>query len=77
MSIKEMVANGKMVQFIRFQKGELWYKTEDGFEFPVPVADTGDGAFLPVDRAFPFMRWIRIQLENIAKAKVGDGIEQL
>jgi len=35
--------------------------------FPVPVEDTGDGTFLKQDKAMIFMRYIRMQLEVIAK----------
>lgn len=59
--IKDMVKDGKRVRFERYSKGELWYVTEDGFEFPVPVSDTGDGSFLAEDKAMLFMRWIRKQ----------------
>ena len=34
-----MVASGKMVNMVRYQDGELWYATEDGFEFPIPSED--------------------------------------
>lgn len=70
MSIKEMVGKGKVVEFVYFRKNELWYKTEDGFMFPVPISDTGDGTFLPKDKAMMFMRYIRKQLEFIEKEKI-------
>ncbi|MFY0656201.1 MAG: hypothetical protein JXR12_05525 [Neptunomonas phycophila] len=50
---------------MRYRKGELYYSTDCGFEFPVPVSDTGDGIFLAEDKALTYMRWIRKQLENI------------
>jgi len=58
-SIKEMVANGRKVRFTHYKNGELWYATECGFAFPVPIADTGDGSFLAEDKALLFMRYIR------------------
>ena len=58
-----MVRNGKKVTFIRFRKNELIYKTECGFEFPVPVDDTGGGVFLAEDKAMMFMRYIRKQIK--------------
>lgn len=70
-SIKEMVSGGKKVHFVRYQKKELWYSTEDGFEFPVPIEDCGDGAFNSEDKALIFMRWIRVHLENIEAGKLG------
>ncbi len=70
MNIKEMVSNNKQVKFLRYQKKELWYVTECGFEFPVPIEDTGDGAFANQDKAMLFMRWIRKHVESIQNAKL-------
>lgn len=61
-TLKELVSDGKHVHFQFYRKGELYYKTDDGFEFSVPVADAGDGVFLASDRAMFFMRYIRKQL---------------
>lgn len=69
MNIKNMVSNGKRVYFVRYQKNELWYVTECGFEFPVPISDTGDACFEKEDKALLFMRWIRKQIENINEGK--------
>jgi hypothetical protein len=57
--IKDMVKDGKKVQFVKYANGELWYKTETGLEFPVPISDTGNATFLAEDKALYFMRWIR------------------
>jgi hypothetical protein len=35
MTLKELV-KGKRVRFKFYRDGELWYETDDGFEFPVP-----------------------------------------
>jgi hypothetical protein len=67
-SIKERVA-GKVVKFSHYQHGELWYVCEDGFTFPVPLTDTGDGAFKAEDKAMYFMRWIRKHMDMIELAK--------
>ena len=61
-NIKDMVKDGKLVNFVMYKKGNLVYKTECGFEFIVPISDTGDGIFLPQDKAIIFMRYIRQQL---------------
>jgi hypothetical protein len=68
-TLKSLVADGKRVHFQFFRKGELWYKTDDGFEFAVPASDTGDGVFLASDRAMLFMRYIRKQLEANAEGR--------
>lgn len=65
-NIKDMVKDGKQVNFVRFRKGELIYATECGFEFPVPVNDTGDGVFKATDKAMMFMRYIRKHINNIS-----------
>jgi hypothetical protein len=72
MSIKDMVANGRQVQFVRYKEGELWYVTECGFEFPVPVSDTGEATFLAQDKAMLFMRYIRKHLEMLEKARAAE-----
>ena len=59
----------KKVFFVCYKHGELWYKTEDGFDFPVPINDTGDGVFNTEDRAIIFMRYIRKHLEMLQEAK--------
>lgn len=61
--IKDMVENGQQVTFVHYRKGELWYTTENGFMFPVPIEDTGDGTFLAKDKAMLFMRYIRKQID--------------
>jgi len=58
MSIKDMVKN-KKVQFLFYKTGELWYTTECGFKFPVPIDDVGTAAMNAEDKALLFMRWIR------------------
>jgi len=46
MTLKETVKN-KKVRFKLYRDGELWYETEDGFEFPVPITDTGTASSTP------------------------------
>ena len=59
------------VTFSHYQDQTLWYKTFDGWIFPVPISDTdtGDGGsarFEASDKGIFFMRWIRkhMELEN-------------
>lgn len=58
-NIKDCVKDGKRVKFEYFKGAELWYKTECGFLFPVPIGDVGDATFLKEDKAMLFMRYIR------------------
>lgn len=63
-SIKDMVKN-KTVSFICYRDKELWYTTECGFQFPVPIEDTGTGVFKAQDKALMYMRWIRKYQDKI------------
>ncbi|CAN5283758.1 hypothetical protein BH11PSE11_BH11PSE11_07700 [soil metagenome] len=68
MNIKEMVKDGKNVTLLYYKDAELWYRTECGFEFPVPISDTSNAKFLPKDRAMFFMRYIRKHIEMLSEA---------
>jgi len=67
MKIKDLVSGDKTVKFKFYRKGNLFYETDGGFVFPVPIDDCGDGTFLPEDRAMLFMRYTRKELEAQAK----------
>lgn len=68
-TLKEMVTNNQKVRFRYYRDHELWYATECGFEFPVPVNDTGTGIFNAEDKAIRFMRWIRRHMAVIEEAR--------
>ena len=61
--------NGKTVSFSHFVSNELWYKTECGFEFPVPIEDTDNATFLNMDKALLFMRYIKKHIKFLEQAK--------
>lgn len=61
--ITDLVGGDKRVHFTSFKNEELWYKTDSGFEFSVPLADTAGAEFLSTDKASLFMRWIRKRIE--------------
>lgn len=64
-NLKEMVKDKKKVHFSFYREGNLYYETECGFKFKVPISDTGTGTFLAEERASHFMRWIRPAIEEI------------
>jgi hypothetical protein len=76
-NIKEMVKDGKKARIIYYKLGELWYETECGFKFPVPVhitEEVGDATFKAEDKAILLMRYIRKHialLEEAQKESVG------
>jgi len=61
-TLKEMIVNNQKVRFKFYRDGQLWYETECGFRFPVPISDAGTATFLDEDRAILFMRYIRKQM---------------
>ena len=68
-SIKDMVKDNKKVHFTFYRDRQLFYQTECGFEFPVPIDDIGNATFLAEDKAILFMRYIRKHLDTIEKAR--------
>lgn len=64
MNIKDLIKD-KQVEFQFYRAGNLYYSTTDGFEFPVPIEDTGEATFPRSEKAIFFMRYIRKHLENI------------
>ena len=76
-NIKDIVSGGKKVHFLAYRQKELWYTTECGFDFPVPIDDTGDGVFLNEDRAMLFMRYIRKHIANIELGKQTNEVEHV
>lgn len=74
MYIKEMVVDNKKVKFLSYKQKELWYVTETGFEFPVPIDDVGDGVFMAEDKALLFMRWIKKHVKMLEEAKQETGM---
>ena len=69
-TLKEMIVNDQKVRFAFYRDGDLWYETECGFRFPVPIREAGTATFLAEDRAILFMRYIRRHLAVIDQARV-------
>ena len=53
------------VDFTFYRAGHLYYVTEMGLEFAVPIDDIGDATFMAEDKAILFMRYIRKHLEQL------------
>jgi hypothetical protein len=54
-----------VVNFSHYFDGNLWYTTNTGFAFPVPISDIGTATFKATDKAMLFMRYIRKHMELI------------
>jgi len=72
-TLKEMIVDGQKVRFSFYRDSQLWYQTECGFLFPVPISDAGTATFLSEDRAILFMRYIRKQIAVCDEARGAQG----
>lgn len=63
MSVTDHVKGRSKFQFYR--EGNLYYETDTGLTFPIPIVDTAGATFLAEDKSMFFMRWIRKHLEMI------------
>lgn len=68
-SITEIVKDNKQVYFVKYRQNYLYYKTECGFEFPVPLEDIGDATVNNTEKALLMMRYIRAHHDFISKNK--------
>ena len=72
MNLKDMVKKGQKVRVSFYSRGSLWYVTDSGFEFPVPVGDRGEvgnATFLAEDKAIYCMRQIRKYIQFLDDAR--------
>lgn len=56
--------------FINYHDGALWYKCDDGFEFPVPMEDIGGATFNATEKGILMMRYIRKYMAILEQAKL-------
>lgn len=69
-SLKDLVSTNSTATFVYFKHNLLWYRLDDGFEFPVPPSDiTGESEVNSSERPMAMMKWIRKHLEYINSAK--------
>ena len=53
------------VKFQYYREGNLYYQTETGVLFAVPISDTAEATFLAEDKAILFMRYLRKHFEAL------------
>jgi hypothetical protein len=75
MDLKNMVSDNRIVKFVYYRDGSLWYSTFNGFVFPVPVSDIGTATFHAEDKALLFMRYIRKHIAQIKTELEGSLLE--
>lgn len=54
------------VKFQYYRDGSLWYVTQTGLVFPVPIDDIGNATFNDEEKALLMMRYIRKYVDSLA-----------
>ena len=65
MNIEKVIQNNESVSFMFFLSGKLWYRTESGFKFPVPIKGSGQSVFLNEDRVNRFYPYIKAHAQKL------------
>ena len=68
-NLDKILKDNESVRFMFFLAGKLWYRTESGFKFPVPIKGSGQSVFLNEDCANRFYPYIKAHVEKLDKAK--------
>jgi len=68
MEIKDIVKN-QNANFVFYRDKSLFYETDNGFQFPVPIEDAGSATLNQQEKAILLMRYIRKHLERTQAAK--------
>ncbi len=68
MNIKDIV-KGQKAHFVFYRDQSLFYETDAGFQFPVPVDEAGSATLNQEEKAILLMRYIRKHLERTDKAR--------
>lgn len=64
--LKEHIKGNAYFQYYR--DGDLWYMTDSGFKFPVPISDIGNACFNKTEKALLLMRYMRKYIATITPA---------
>lgn len=64
-NVKDMVKDGKKVKFKSFRGDKLFYETECGFVFAVPISDTNEAEYLAEEKAMLFMKYINEAVKEL------------
>ena len=67
-NVKDIVKNQK-AHFVFYRDRALFYETDDGLQFPVPVDEAGSATFNAEEKAITLMRYVRKHLENTERAR--------
>ena len=68
MKIRDIVKD-QNAHFVFYRDRALFYETDAGFQFPVPIEDAGSATFNQEEKAILLMRYIRKHLKNVEDAR--------
>jgi len=68
MKIKEIVKD-QNAHFVFYRDKSLFYETDNGFQFPVPIEDAGSATLNKEEKAILLMRYIRKHMERTQAAR--------
>lgn len=63
------VKDNKKVKFVCLKNENMWYQTESGFQFPIPLSETVGGEFPVEDKALYYSRWIGRFIKDLEEEK--------
>ncbi len=58
------IIKDKNAHFKQYRNDTLYYETDDGFVFEVPVKDLGGACVNATEKASVFMKWIKKALDQ-------------
>ncbi|MBL4572500.1 MAG: hypothetical protein JKY86_05435 [Gammaproteobacteria bacterium] len=68
MNIKEIVKN-QNAHFVFYRDQSLFYETDNGFLFSVPISDAGSATINAEEKAILLMRYIRKHIAHTESAR--------
>ena len=68
MRILDIVKN-QNAHFVFYRDNSLFYETDNGFLFPIPIEDAGSATFNKEEKAILLMRYIRKHIVKTREAK--------
>jgi hypothetical protein len=74
MNIKEIVKD-QNAHFVFYRDQSLFYETDKGFLFSVPLSDAGSATIHSEEKAIVLMRYIRKHLANTESARTAQNAE--
>lgn len=64
-TLKDLIRDGKTAKFKQYRLGNLYYETQEGFVFAIPLQELGESTLLAEERCASLMKWIKRALEEI------------